>query len=95
MLWLSRRSKGVACPQAQGGQQMWREEALPPPGGTGRVEAVRPSLVYSVGLPPTRAGLFLLHLPKEPDSSSPAASPHSLYGPCMLPWPPFGGKGRI
>lgn len=58
------------------------------------MEAVRPSLVYSMGLPPTRAGLFLLHLPKEPDGSSPAASPHSLYGPCMLPWPPFGGWGE-
>jgi hypothetical protein len=30
MLWLSWKSKGLACPQAQGGQQMWREEALTP-----------------------------------------------------------------
>lgn len=28
------------------------------------MEAVRPSLVYSLGLPPTSAGFCLLHLPK-------------------------------
>lgn len=27
-LWLSWKSKGLACPQAQAGQQIWREEVL-------------------------------------------------------------------
>lgn len=49
MLWLSWKSKGLACPQAQGGQQMWREEALTPQEVLGVcVETVRPSLVYSM-----------------------------------------------
>lgn len=42
MLWFSWKSKELACPQAQGGQHIWRNEALTPQevleGG-----AVRPS----------------------------------------------------
>lgn len=70
MLWLSRESMELACPQAQGGQQMWRKEALTPQEvleGGGSQALLRPlgSLpVYSMGLPPAWTGLCLLHLPK-------------------------------
>lgn len=69
MLWLSWKSKELAYPQAQGGQQMWREEALTPQEvlGGGNQALLRPqgSLpIYSMGPPPACTGLCLLCLPK-------------------------------
>lgn len=101
MLWLSRESMELACPQAQGGQQMWRKEALTPQEvleGGGSQALLRP--LGSLPEPHGAATSLDWALPSAP-SKRIWSTPHQLFlishsvCPCMLPGLLFGEEGRV